>query len=423
MISSLLKLSTLDGIMNRQTPLTILAGAFLLAVAVFSTFEVRATTVRIASLGGGGDYFEDEANVKSWYGSLVDYPNLATLDFGHFNIYYGYHDDAGRTISGPSLSIHQDLGGQWGQVYLQLNAIEGDANTGSLYRDDLEGAFSLMYARLVGPVQIGLMYRQGSGEKEGTDTAVFENYLTRSKLHQLGLGLRMDLSESAYLDLVGEIRNTREEFLPDGNSGSEYSGDLESTSDFSVRGRLFLKLGERTALVPLIEYHAADRPVQPQSIGYFPAIDGHLFRLGCGLDFYSDTDHFIYAAGEWNRGSTLYKYGGFIGQTIPAWTNDWNTYSLLVGWESRFLPWMTLRSSAGYYLSRGKGTQQNPMEEDIQFDYDDLRYTLGAGFHLGAFDLDAALSENEPFPFYGDWGVTYRGYRTTYLSVALRWMY
>ena len=395
----------------------------LLVGTLLPITEARATTTRITSLGGAGDFFEDEANVNSWYGSLVDYPNLATLDFGHFNIYYGYHDDAGRRISGPSLTIHQNLGGNWGNVAVQLNSVGGDASTGSLYREDLEGTFSAMYARQAGPVQIGVMYRGGSAKKDTGGSAFFEENLTQSKLDQFGLGLRMDLSESVYLDLAGEIRSTREEYLPDGSSESEFYQNLDSASDFSIRGRLFLRLGDRSALVPLLEYHAEDRPVQPQSLGYFPAVDGHLFRLGCGFNFYPDTDHFFFAAAEWDNGSARYSYGGFMGEAIPAWTNDWNTYSLLAGWESRFLPWMTLRSSVGFDLGRGSGHPPVPAEGEPSLDYDDLHFTLGAGLHLGEFDLDAALSDQEPFPFYGDWGLTYRSYRTTYLSVALRWMY
>lgn len=420
MILSPKKLSTLDVVMICKYLATFL---ILLAVTFLPITEAQATTTRIASLGGAGDFFEDEANVNSWYGSLVDYPNIATLGFGHFNIYYGYHDDAGRKISGPSLSLHQNLGGNWGDVAIQLNTVGGDASTGSLYREDLEGTFSAMYARQAGPVQIGVMYRGGSAKNEGFNLALFDEAVIKSKLNQLGLGLRMDLSEGAYLDLAGEIRSTREEFLAYGSSESEFSQSLDSASDYSVRGRLFLKLGDRSALVPLVEYHAEDRPVQPQGVGYFPAVDGHLFRLGCGYNFFPDTDHFFFAAAEWDNGSTRYSSSGFLGEAIPAWTNGWNTYSLLVGWESRFLPWMTLRSSVGYDLGRGSGHPPVPIEGQPSLDYDDLHFTLGAGFHLGEFDLDAALSEQEPFPFYGDWGLTYRTYQTTYLSVALRWMY
>ena len=233
----------------------------------------------------------------------------------------------------------------------------------------------------------------------------------------------MDLNAGAYLDLAGEMRWSSEEFLAAGDPDSPFSRKLDSESGLGIRSRLFLQLGERTALVPLVEYTTEDRPVQPQNAGYFPNIDGHLLRIGCGLQFFPDTDHFLYAAAELNNGSTRYSYWGYFEAVLEPWTHQWNTYSLLVGWESRFQPWMTLRSSFGYRLARGDGSPPDLLYNDPGLDFDDLYYTLGAGFHLGGFDLDAALTEQEPLPFTGDWGLPYRSYRTTYLSVALRWMY
>ena len=395
----------------------------LLAFLLLAAGNSQATSPRVASLGGAGDYLEDDANSRTWCGSLGDYPDAATLDFGHFNIYYGYHDDTGRVISGPSLGMRRNLGGQWGTAAVYLNTAGSDAPAGNLYRDDLEGNFSLMYSRPVGKAQLGLVYRQGSGEKEAGEPGAFEGTSRKSSVREFGVGLRVDLAESAYLDLAGEIRRTGEEFVSGGDPSSHLSADLESTQGLALRARLFLRLGERTALVPLVGYTAENRPVQPQSPGYFPGIDGHLLRLGCGLNFFPDTDHFLFASGQWDHGSTGYSYEGDLGSTVDPWTHDWDSFSLLAGWESRFQPWLTLRSSVGYRLARGDGAPPDLLTTDSGLDYDDLTYTLGAGFHLGSWDLDAALTGQEPFPFFGDWGLTFRGYRTTYLSVALRWQY
>jgi hypothetical protein len=224
--------------------------AWLLALATLCPVAALATTARVDALGGAGDYFEDEAGVRRWCGSLGDYPGSITLDFGHFNIYHGYHDDTGRLVSGPALGLHHDLGGNRGTVGLYLHTVGADALTGSLYLDDLDDTFTLIYNRQVGTARVGLLYRQGSRETGGTADLIFPTRV-RSERREWALGARLDLNEGAYVDLAGELRQTGEEMVVDGDPANPLSVDLESESGLALRGRLFLRLGERTALVPL----------------------------------------------------------------------------------------------------------------------------------------------------------------------------
>ena len=60
-----------------------------------------ASSTRIGSLGGSGGFFEDHHNVLRWCGSLVDYPDLAVIETGHFDLTNGYDDDWGKSVSGP----------------------------------------------------------------------------------------------------------------------------------------------------------------------------------------------------------------------------------------------------------------------------------------------------------------------------------
>ena len=408
--------------MTRQKrPLPPLAVAGILVSTAFFLLAAgaEATTPRVVGLGGAGDFLEDDSGIMRWYGSLDDYPGAASLDFGHFNIYHGYHDDQGRKTSGPALGLRYHLGGRKGTVAGFFHTVGDDADPGSLYRDILEETFTLMYCRPAGPFSIGLVYRHTAAETEGPEPNPARSVEKRSR-QDFGLGLRGDLSDGAYLDLAGEIRRTSEELTFPAEPDSPLAQDLDSDACFAVRGRLFLQLGQRTALVPLVEFVSEDRPIQPPSSGLIQGIDGRLWRLGCGIDFFPDTDHFLFAAGEWDNGRTDYSFSRYDGTPLYSWIHDWNAFSCRVGWESRFLPWLTLRSAAGYRWTRGDG---NAPEWIPDLDSDDLFFTLGTGIHLGRFDLDAALSDQEPRPYSGDWGLSSRVYRQTHLSVSLRWLF
>lgn len=367
------------------------------------------------ALGGAGDYFEDDSGTLRWFGSLADYGNAVTLDFGHFNIYQGYHDNRDNTYSGPSLSMRQSLGSRWGVLAVTLNSVDDDVPVPTLYRDFREESFSLMYGRRVGAVQLGLVF-QKSPQQESRDV----NLRVQTERHLWGLGARFDVSPRAYLDLAAELRANREVFLAQDDPTHPLSSDLESDTGVNLRARMFLQLGERMALVPLMEYLTEDRPARRHEVQQVLGVDGHALHLGCSLNVFPDTDRFFFVAADWIHGKTEYVFTDFHADW--DWTNDWNALALQVGWENRYWPWMTLRSSIGYRLTRGnEGPTVETADHGAGFDYDALRFTLGAGFHLGPWDLDAALSETEPRPVIGDWEWWRRSYDTTWLSVSLRY--
>lgn len=399
--------------MNRTLPL-----ATVLMILLTCGSAALATAPRLDALGSAGDYLEDDASAPRWIGSLGDHDDAVTLDFGHFNIYTGYHDDQDRRVSGPGLIVSRRLGERWGVIRAEYQTVENYAPTGSLYRDRLEENYGLIFSRLIGPVQAGVSYRRLRGDRERLLGDL--NIATVSLQQEIGLGLRLDLNSGAYLDVAGQWRATSEEFTAEDEFVTNQDRKLESDGSLGLRARVFLRLGERTALVPVAEYLGEDRPAQPQSFNFFPALDGRVVRLGCGLDFFPDTDRLLLVAADFLDGHTDYSFGGTVGGIHPPWTHDWNAWSLLTGWETRYLPWLTLRGSVGYRLARSNDVPAAVLSSGTSLDYDDLFYTLGAGLHLGRWDLDAALSEQEPQPVFGDWGATFNGYRTTWLSVAVR---
>lgn len=394
---------------------------FSVVLLMVGTVPPAVSSPRTTALGTVGDFCEDGGNALRWYGSLGDYQNTLTLDFGHFNIYKGYHDTQENTLSGPSVGIRHDLGGRRGQVAAWWRAREDDAPVPTLYRDGREAGFSLMYGRRVGPVQLALLF-QDTPRQETTSAAGAPTHTISTENQVWGLGARFDLSPHAYVDLAADVRSNRETITFADPPFASLNADLASDQAWNLRARMFYQLGERTALVPVVEYLTEKRPVSRQDDDVTQSIDGHLLRLGCGLDFFPDTDRMLLVAAEWNSGSTDYLADPNFASS--DWTNDWNSYAVQMGWETRYLPFMTLRGAVGYRLARGDG--ESPRMERSHptgYDYDDLWYTLGAGFHLGGWDLDTALSEGEPRPVGGDWEWTRSRYDTTWLSVSLRFAY
>ena len=118
----------------------------LLLATLIITTSAHATTTRVRSLGGQADYFEDDSGVLRWYGSLVDYPQLASLDLGDWS-----HDTGEIAHTAGGLHYQFDQAGKWG--------------TGAIYfGDDLPepdpgGWFRLIWARRFGKISLGATFR------------------------------------------------------------------------------------------------------------------------------------------------------------------------------------------------------------------------------------------------------------------------
>jgi hypothetical protein len=414
MISFPQQQSTREETMPRHVPV------ILIPLLLLAALPAGATTPRLHALGSAGDYLEDDANAARWYGSLADYDNAVTVDFGHVNIYKGYHDAEEHTLSGPSLHLRHDLGQKWGQVAAWWFAREDDAPFTTLYRDYREKSFALQYGRRLGSVQLALHFHNTPRQETVSSSGAAHTIGTERALW--GLGARFDISAGAYLDLAADRRTNRETITFADPPYADLGQDLTEDHAHNLRARLFLQLGERTALVPVAEYLSENRPVHKSSEWYIRDIDGDLLRLSCGLEFFPDTDRLLLAAAEWTHGSA--HYAADFPYQDREWTENWNSYALQLGWENRYLPWLSWRGAVGYRLTRGDGYP--PAWEDLLgdgYDYDLLWYTLGGGVHLGGWDLDAALSSEEPRPVSGDYQWTRVRYDHTWLSVSLRYSY
>ncbi len=382
--------------------------AVVIALGVLFPGSGLATTGRIQALGGNGAFFEDEANILRWYGSLGDYPDLAVLESGGFSLDWGYHNENMELLSGPGGGVHRSLGqdGRWGTAALYFHPRDTDSDPGSLERSDLENTITAMYSRSVRGVLATLVIRRGTFSQ--TDQYVGRPYFLPNSMvrdHRrtdIGGGVRWDLTDAAYVDLAGEFRDTRIDESFSSPVDSTYDAERVSSTTFNLRSRVFLKVGARSALIPMAEIILANSPLPVSDLGIIQSVEGHLLRLGCGWNYFPDTDKLLLMSMEYRRGKSEFNSRNNVAYPyFNSWAEEWSSFNTSIGVETRFLSWLTLRGSFNYeYFDWRKPWRTNGgillSSDDLHSWAADLSANLGIGVHLGRYDLDVALSNDYP---------------------------
>ena len=383
----------------------------LIACTLLLPAVTTATTARQAALGGG-EFIEDDRNVLRWYASLVDYPDEITVEAGHFTLPEGWHDVSGQRVSGPGLGFqHQlDATGRWGTAAVWWHGHGDDADPGSLGRDRLGSTWTGIWARRFGSVQGAVMARRGSGDQTNAGTA-FDRTRT-----EVGLGLRWDIAPGAYLDLAGESRHHTEITTRDDGTVNDVLD--RSGNSRGLRARAFVRLGDATALVPLLEYVDEDRPTAHPDPANERALRGHLLKVGAGLNWYPDADHFLLVAADHTHGHAD-RLGGDPDASLDVLDGKrWDAVALTAGFETRFRYWLMFRGSFRYEAV--SETSADGLADD---DWARFGVNVGAAVQLGPADLDFAISDREPRPFAGAWGTDLPIDPSTWLAVTCRWRY
>ena len=390
-------------------------GVALFAGVTLLTTSLYATTARLYSLGGG-DFIEDAHNVQRWYGSLGDYPNLLTLESGHFTLPEGWHDSDAHRVSGPGLGLHLALDKKrsWGTIGFFLSGQGDDLDPGSANRDGLGTTWSAMWTRRLGPVQPTLMVRHGQDTGEdiipAPGSASLERSWDRSRT-EYGLGVRWDLSEGAYLDLAGELREHHEQTNVADPDFTVTGPAVSSTGSVGLRSRAFVRLTPSLALVPLVEYLHEDRPTFAFSPFATTGLNARLLKIGTGLNWYPDADHFLVLSLDYINGDVDYWKTPLDKTTIDS--RSWSSLSLTMGFESRFQYWLTFRGSLRYEPVNLAETSANTPD-----DFDTFMVNLGAALQLGNYELDLALTDQEPRSVAGYYGNSLFGNPTTWLTLS-----
>jgi len=361
-----------------------------LVPCLFAVATAQATTARLRALGGQGDLLEDDTGVVRWYGSLVDYPQLALLEVGDWD-----HDVSGSpsdhlSRSGGGLHVRFDREGRWGTAAIYFGE--------DLPAPDLGGWLRLVWARELGPVALGASFR-GTSYSEASSGPPDQVLRGASQfLHDLGLGARWDLGRRCYVDVAGDLRQSDVDYY-DNQDGitDEFEGGWDS---FGVRGRVFQALGDRAAAVGRVEWRRDVRPVGDAVMDDLVDLDATVLRAGLGFDLLPDPDRLVLASIDYDRREEdRDARHGFYAVWEQGWRLWWRL-DVRVGFESRLLPWLSVRGAASYRRTVDETlyfTTWSSDYEERDYDYQVTVRTpvvLGVGLHLGALEADLVLNDH-----------------------------
>jgi hypothetical protein len=345
------------------------------ALLLLLSSPASATSTRILSLGGDGDYFEDEHNVLFWPGSLPDYPNVGILELGDVLAEDG--DRAAPVRQGGGVHFRLEQAGRWGTAALYLSEAGKS--------EQVPGTLTAAWARAFGDLQLGLLgsWSRFAEPGEGPDMWQEES--------GIGIGLRADLGEHVYGDMAAVWYGT-DRF---------YGGAVEEGrwGSYVWRLRLFLGLRENLAVVPLLENTGQAHLAWREDLGVPMAtdLDARRTRVGLGLNVLPDADNLLVASYEYRWGKEDYGRSPWYGLYLEE--NKLARHILRLGVESRQLAWLTLRGSVRQEMMHderwthfGGGLVYREDAKEPR-----LELSLGLGLHLGAFDADLLVNDKAPF--------------------------
>ncbi len=365
--------------------------AALTALLLLAALPVAATSTRVLSMGGGGDYFEDVDNVQRWFGSLATYPDLMLFELG---------ESGGYSAAGQALGAH-----------LSLDAAHRFGVAGLwIYDDDPRQDVRLMWGLKRAGWQAGLLVRFGNVMRHGvthdysTGLPVIEE--AEASTWSLGTGLRLDLAPRTWIDVSCEGMSTQDQAIA---GLVELISERRNLDSFALRWRLFHGLSERVALVPCVTWERELRPelvhsdwfgIEHSYDGAYYLDDARSFSAGLGLSLLPDPDRMLQASLTWSRvESRLSDPAGVVDNWLLRQDVETDALCLRLGGETRVLYWLTVRAGVWKTMSQTEVARYGAEWWDLYggIGRDEMDASLGLGLHFGDFDADMVMTDAAPF--------------------------
>jgi len=363
--------------------------SLLVALVATSAF---ATTSRQAALAGSGDYFNDDANIFRWNGTLPSYNNMVMVEAGQA-MSGGFGD---LSVNYQALGFTSSFGKNWGTfgIFLLQNSTE-DLSFFLFNRMMTPGFTGAVDAQLAIPTTkyslfwgmererlswgVNLNRSDVRVELPGLDKADYS-------FTQISGGVRVDVNDDNYLDAN----------IAFGFAGGDTLGGWDNSNAFNLAARWFWEANDNMTVVPTFDWtswdYALKNPAEPTGE------KGNMFMVGAALNMDVNSNNMLIFGAEFENFKAEYSKSGQDQTEVKYMTLPMFRVAL----ESDITSWLTSR--VGAYKMMTKVTLKDDTGEEVIFtgpntdyNYSDFQFFLGAGFHLGEWDVDAVINPETPF--------------------------
>ncbi|MFQ5511302.1 MAG: hypothetical protein ACE5EO_05585 [Candidatus Krumholzibacteriia bacterium] len=380
----------------------------LLVVCVASA--AFATTSRVQALAGTSNYINDDSNIFRWYGTLPSYANLVMAEGGQAT--------PDGSLSGVDVN-YQALGFtySWGEdsplgtwaIFLLKNSLDdmsffafnplatlGDASAGGV-PGTTAGAlmpttkFVLGWGNELEQLSYGLVFSRSDASSEVT--APLASTQENVSFTAFGAGVRADLGDKAYFDISATYGTASGDSIGPGGGGDKF----DSSTAFDISGRLFWEWRDDVTVVPYVGFQTFEYSANSVPATVTNGVKGTDFTLGVSFNMDVNTSNMLVFATEFETSSTEPSDAAAGDQT------DFQVTTLpkfFMAVESDINSWLTTRVGATKSMDKSESTDAAgtvTTTTGSPFSGADFEWFLGAGFHLGDWDVDAVLSQDTPF--------------------------
>ena len=352
----------------------------------------EASSTRVISLGGGGDYLEDADNILRWYGSIASYPDIAVIELGD----YVPDENASRNARGQGGGAHYalDSTGDWGVA------------TAYFFEQDFEESdrpeVHVGWGRSWSGFQAGAAWSYRGILRELTQED-WSPYRLEKEDMTCGLGLRADLGPRTYLDVAADLTWTDRVLEI---NGVELADDQGRNDTYGYRARVFHRVSEQVVLVPVVAhsremYDEFDlfADVYADAFQY----DNRLTTFGIGADVFPDADVMLVLSAAWVDNDRRMSNPQDPDTPLRLYHEESTAQKFRIGLESRARSWLTLRAGVSQIFIDAKTCakikEPTSEETDNRIHEVDSRFdlALGLAMHLGDLDVDMVFNDDAPF--------------------------
>lgn len=386
---------------------------FVVAAAV----PAMATDARQQSLAGTGNYIEDDYNIFTWYATLPSYGNTVWMGLQYMDYYMDGEGSNFMKYIGASYNLGEE--GKFGTVAMFLYDMAPGLNPfgysydddlwpgAGLFGDGLYNKFTLLYGYPMEKLAIGFYFNRSDRAYEDVVNDEIEE--GHQAYTTIGVGLRFDLGEKAYMDVAGDVS-----FVTYKETDTPY-GEIEADANkmFGGRARMFYEWNETITWVPYVNFRMFDFSLKAEEEGLEDFGDKAMgFDLGLGANIKVNEDNLLIFAVE--PYSTVKREpseppDGTSGDiTVTAMPR------IFLALESDVRDWLTFRVGGMKELLKDKETYEETdvTEEEYTSTWSEFAYYMGLGFHVSDFDIDCVINNELPFNM-GYW-LTGKSYSASY---------